>query len=414
MWNQPVIRIFVFWGTMFFLLKTASAQEPNSSGGTISARTEPIIVPANAAGRPSRFMLDTGCSTTIVFRSLRHLLGPEKEQVLLYAPNYENSRTVRTLFASPAVEFGLMRLSAGTPILTTDDCDTLKSYRIKADGVLGMDVVHSHVLQVNFDRGEWTVLKEYRPTDDFQVRMFHRPPNHTTRCLLYIPQAGSFEFVIDTGNMCVESASLDSQTYQILEDKGVLKTIKPSWRFPRALVRDRDVVEFDSATAKRVGFLNQAATLGNLPLPECAFLEDEPNTFGLGFLTRFIVTFDFPKKMMYLRPGKQFSRRERLRISGILVANVRDRTKVLHVVPKSPGADAGVLEGDFINNVGKRSADEMSIWEIEKHLGELGSTVPLTLDRRGKRLEVSVKIPDIKPPKIVDVDKIPGKKYLED
>jgi hypothetical protein len=414
MWNQPAVRMFVILGTMALSLKTASTQEPNLSGGTFSARTEPIMVPANAAGRPSRFMLDTGCSTTIVFQSLRHLLGPEKERVLNYAPNNEFKYSVRPLFAAPTIEFGPMRLLAGTPIFTTNDCAMLNSLRIKADGILGMDVLHPHVLQVNFDRGEWKILKEYYPTDDFQVRIFTQPPDHTPNCLLYIPQAGSFEFVIDTGNLLVESASLDSQTYQILEEKGVLKTIKPSRRHPRSLVRDGGVVEFKSAPVKRVGFLNQLATLGELPLPECAILEDEPNTLGLGFLSRFIVTFDFPKKMMYLRPGKQFSRRERLEISGILVANVRDRTKVLHVVPDSPGAAAGVLEGDFVNNVGKRFADEMSIWEIQKHLGELGSTVPLTLERRGKRLDVFVKIPDIKPPKIIDVDKIPGKKYLED
>lgn len=386
------------------------------ANGRFSPHGGKILFPAKSGRTSGVFLIDTGSRITDFFKGWRHLAGRELEQVTLNGPEIDALHSSTPSYAAPEATIGGMLLRKDTPIVAVTTLgDLFGNVRIKADGMLGMDVLQEYVLHLDFDRSEWRVLRAYAPMDgrEYAVRLSTSGPGEACRCSVYFPQVGPIEFILDTGNLRPESATLDAATYKLLESKGVLQTIQPAWRSPLAEEDEAGLLRFAETSVHRVGYLTRAATLGEMALPECAFFEGQGNTLGLGFLSRFVVTFDFPKKVVYLRPGKQLHRRERLKISGLLAVDDHGRTKVLHVVPESPCAKAGIQKGDFLTQVGQHSPDEMTLMEIEQALGELDTTVPVTLDRRGERIKVSVKSPDIKPPKIIDVDKIPGKKYLD-
>src|SRR6185312_6973813 len=71
---------------------------------------------------------------------------------------------------------------------------------------------------------------------------------------------------------------------------------------------------------------------------------DTRNGLGVGYLSRYVVTVDFPHHRLFLKQGRAYDRVDRVDHSGITIARRDGHVEVYRVWAGSPAADAGVLE----------------------------------------------------------------------
>ena len=153
-----------------------------------------------------------------------------------------------------------------------------------------------------------------------------------------------------------------------------------------------------------------------MPLPDCAFVdsgEGGANTLGMSFLTRFNITFDFPKGFLYLKPRRNMNRPDRRNLSGLVASRPADEPLVHFVVPNSAAAKAGLEAKDVMVRINQKDARRLTCYEIEFELSESGATMPLTVRRGSRLIDVKITLPTITPPKRVAVD-TSKKKFLPD
>jgi S1-C subfamily serine protease len=76
---------------------------------------------------------------------------------------------------------------------------------------------------------------------------------------------------------------------------------------------------------------------------------------------------------------------------GIYAAESGDRVIVAGLAPQGPGEQAGIEQGDMLLAVaGQPISDLADLWRTVWGLGEAGVQIPLTLQREGRRLEITV------------------------
>jgi hypothetical protein len=133
------------------------------------------------------------------------------------------------------------------------------------------------------------------------------------------------------------------------------------------------LIETASGTHATSEFRGKRISLGDFSVDRPIF--DESSTMsllGLGFWSRFVVTFDFPNQNMYLRKGKGYGRPDLRDLSGLHLLR-RDGAVVVHSVDKgSPGSLSGLQAGDMLMTLGSLRANETTIFEIRKVLSQAG------------------------------------------
>jgi len=92
--------------------------------------------------------------------------------------------------------------------------------------------------------------------------------------------------------------------------------------------------------------------------------------------------------------------------SGLIVAMDRGIAFVVSVDPGSPGAEAGLKQGDILARVGNLSTRRNPLWRLQSLLaGEPGTELPLEVLRRGQTLDLSITLGTYEavPPSIEEV-----------
>jgi len=137
---------------------------------------------------------------------------------------------------------------------------------------------------------------------------------------------------------------------------------------------------FESAGGVGSSRIARAAklTVGEFDLPNSLIGEGTKNLLGMGVLSRFRVTFDFPNNKMYLAKGKRFAEPETWDLSGLHLLRKGGKT-IVHSVDKGSAADiAGIKTGNRIAEFDGRAADSVDMFDLRKRLtvpGPLGIAV---------------------------------------
>lgn len=146
--------------------------------------------------------------------------------------------------------------------------------------------------------------------------------------------------------------------------------------------------------------------LGHFTLtdPVLYFAQDRKGAFansefsgviGGELLCRFKVIFDYAHKRMILEPNASLADRFEYDMSGIrLRADGADfkQLKVSRVVESSPGAEAGVREGDVIAAIDERPATAFSLSEIAKMFRQEGKEYLLDILRGEEKKQLRLKL----------------------
>jgi hypothetical protein len=136
--------------------------------------------------------------------------------------------------------------------------------------------------------------------------------------------------------------------------------------------------------------------------PVAAFSQSNPpsgqskniaGAIGAGFLKRFLVIFDFPHQRIILEPNLQFNKFAEEDMSGlsIIAKGPGLRTfEIVRVQPGTPGAAAGIHEGDVIAGIDDEPAADITLTSIRDLFRQVGHKYRLLIDRNGKTQEIAI------------------------
>jgi predicted metalloprotease with PDZ domain len=85
---------------------------------------------------------------------------------------------------------------------------------------------------------------------------------------------------------------------------------------------------------------------------------------GLEFLSRHLVTLDWPNHRLYLKPGKEFDRYDEHDMSGLGLQRLDSKTIVNLASPDQPGYQAGLRDGDELLAINGKSASNYALYDL--------------------------------------------------
>lgn len=306
-----------------------------------------LLVPVAIGGRDCTFLVDTGFTLTTLEASL--LPGRPRERLIARGPDGDGSID---LFDPPEARVGGSNLRQ-LPVVGRLDLTAIREasgYPI--DGILGMDFLGRHVVHIDFDRGELVLLRAVPGGAGEAVPL---EPDDEMRPTVLARHAGfgPTRFAVDTGCNGLMCGSVTADLGRDLVRAGGFRAVSacPS-------------VTVTGVSRGRI-LQGKELMLGGFAVRGPAFRECvQDNLLGLGFWSRFVVTFDFPGGAAYLRKGKNHDRPERWPAAGLRYVRRNGAVVVETVDADGPAAAAGFRKGDVLVLVGGLNANESSFFEL--------------------------------------------------
>jgi len=319
---------------------------------TFTRGEAPIRLPVTFKGREFFFMLDTGSSSTVFDVLFKHELGKPKS--LVEVKTTSDSMVVQTFDALPAFVGPFSMQNCGEVT-----CLNLKMLTLIAgkeiSGLIGMNFLRKHVLQIDFNNGRLILLKTLKEKnfdwgEEFTISFNSLGlPQIKGNVLGYIKT----DFTIDTGS--IATGTLDRRIFEEILSKENLITSETLASTASGLVKSK------TARIDRL-------SIGSFEYQDLIFSEGDVNNLGLDFLSRHLITFDFPNNKIYLKEGKEFLKMDESDMSGLHLLRISNEIVVHSVDKGSPAAKAGIRAGDIILKVEGKNADEYEMWVLRRLL----------------------------------------------
>jgi predicted aspartyl protease len=334
-----------------------------------------LLLPVQFAGKQYQFMLDTGATDTVYDSTFRARLGDPIKKRTVETPK---GKVQLLFFQALEASVGKMSLRTKQPIICADLKLAREASGHQIMGVVGLDFLRQHRIRIDFDAGrlEFLDLLEAEPGTPIPLTLRH----------FYHAKATVAEeeeqFMIDTG-CCGFSISGDL-----------------SAKLRERLVREKEALEVSEGYSTDLSGASedQRMTLKNFVLGPfthhqlCFGSAVQRNVLGLNYLSRYIVTFDFPNQKMYLKKGKRFDQPNVWDYSGLAILRIDGQTVVTIVDSGSPAARAGIEPKDILLKLDKLDADKTRLHVLRQRLARENETVRLRLRRGDKERELDLKL----------------------
>jgi hypothetical protein len=334
-----------------------------------------MIMPVGIQKQEYLFIVDTGAYTTIFDKTLRNLLdkpeGIEKATTAAEPISVEN-------FKSPELSVGPFIIQKDSQILCMDLQSLTMADGRQIRGILGMNFLKNHILQINPDKSYFSFLKSDTIGKYFPGQKINLTFDNTGRMKINGKILGNMtvEFIIDTGNNT--TGTLNADTFEQLARQ---KDVK---------VAETYVVTGAGLRKTRVMRISRI-TIGSYEYKDVILGEATSNVLGLDFLSRHLVTIDFPNKILYLQKAEQFDKKDEFDMSGLILLYVSNLLKVYGVMPTSPAEKAGFSAGDVVIKIEGKDAAQYSMKQIDQltSSGD-GKSISLTIERNGELKDITL------------------------
>lgn len=250
---------------------------------SISNDSNQIIIPVTFLEKDYRFLLDTGSTTTVFDVSLKDQLGRRLRSSKARASDGTIINT--EFFKIRNADFGgLCRKNIAVATLDLSHASKIAGRRV--DGIIGMDILKDHVIRLDFQRNVVSFLRSSDNSEGKKIDLYIK----NKRAYLNGKVSGvPVRFLIDTG--CVDSGYvglLESALFEQLDVVGNGQAGQAS-----TVAGPMDVNHRKTTLAE--------LHIGPLEYEDALFVEYGKSILGQYFLSRHVVTFDFPKKKGYLK-----------------------------------------------------------------------------------------------------------------
>ncbi|MBN1360749.1 MAG: PDZ domain-containing protein [Sedimentisphaerales bacterium] len=334
-----------------------------------------IFVPVQFGPGAHDFIVDTGCSHTIFDLSFRPQLGAPGPMTGM---STLRGRAAVQVFVAPRAFVGPFNIADCNEVRCANLSRFTLSIGRDVPGVLGMDMLKSHVVRVDFDRGRMAFFDDVQQDRREWGEEFPLTYNDNGIPLvrLAVGDLGEHDFAIDTGYAA--SGTLAEDIFaRVVAATGAQSA-------PTATLTAAGTVESRQC---RAGLLK----LGLFEYKNLVFDEASGTVVGLGFLSRHTVTFDFPNDKLYLKEAKRFGAYDEVGMCGVSLIRSEAKTVVHRVWEGEPAAKAGIKAGDVILKLQGRDANTYTMWEI----GQLcrsghGKEITLTIQHGSEVRDVVV------------------------
>ena len=323
-----------------------------------------LVIPVETLGEVRRFLIDTGASVTVYDSTLApHLKRTAASDVL------NGSRRV-PIYETPGGTFGPFSLRK-SPVIVFDLSTFRESFGHAVVGVVGMNDLQSRILRIDFDNGCTRFLsKVHDGAGDVFDLEFEAGRVPTIKVAL--DEHLSVRMVIDTGS----NSELGFKT-KVFDSLVAAENIETGTNLRVVTVAGIESSPNGSLDEFRLGRFSQQ----NLSVTR----QSEVSIIGLGYLSRFQVTLDFPNKKMFLKPGKNYGRESWRDMLGAVMCVKNDEVVLLGVEKTTPADDAGLSKGDVILEVNGRKSSEFSLFQLRRLFGDEGMEREIKF-RRGEEV----------------------------
>ncbi len=347
----------------FFVFADGCADEPEGNSDPpadqkvlaefiIAKGGDPILLPVTFKEKEYLFLLDTGSSHTVFDTSFEHELGEVKS---VKKGLTSGSPILAEFFNAPEALLGPLNLKESGEIACVD----LHMFNLvlgkKVSGMIGMNFLRKYVVQIDFDKGTLSFLQpmeEQHPDWGIELAMEYGSLEWPQITGLVLDDI-EVDFVIDTG--ANSTGGLGSDIFEQTLSENELKTCEILFATASGVIRKREM---------RI----KSLSIGSLNYADLIFGEANMSHLGLSFLSRHIVTFDFPNSRMYLKKGKGFKKNDETDMSGLHLLRISNKTVVYSVDEGSPAQKIGIRANDVILKVGDKDANTYDILELRRLL----------------------------------------------
>lgn len=130
-------------------------------------------------------------------------------------------------------------------------------------------------------------------------------------------------------------------------------------------------------------------SVGSFSHDNLRFSGGRTNILGLGYMSRYRVTIDFPNQQLYLAKAKHFADYDRGPMTGLALLFKARGIVVESVDEEGPAYAAGLRAKDVLVALCGRSASFLKPPEIGRVFAKAGQPLTLTVERDGKRIQTS-------------------------
>ena len=377
---------------------------------------DPILLPVNFEGTEYLFKLDTASSHTVFDTSLKDNLGKAIKAV-----------KVRTaagpikgeLFHAPDAFLGPLNLKDCRRIGVIDIDPGSPVGQKKYHGIIGMNFLNKYVVQIDSakgllsflesepDRGIFSFLwpkKNKHPEWGQEIRIEHKFGSP----IPYIKgnvDGNKVTFMVDTGYVVhIDSPDLPvSDTTGELEGK-LFKASPSKIQYEKKQTR-----RTPGKTGTSSESINSAVfarlSIGTLQYKDVIFDQSRKSNLGMPFLSRHLVTFDFPNHRMYLKKSKYSDKPSCFYISlaepGFVMRRKNDDIFVSSVDPNSTAYKKGVRQDDIIFRINDTDVRPYALVELVELFHQLDKeeiqTISFTIKHRDGTKQISFRSSDMLP-----------------
>jgi hypothetical protein len=125
--------------------------------------------------------------------------------------------------------------------------------------------------------------------------------------------------------------------------------------------------------------------------------EDYAGNIGNEVFERFVCTFDYEHRKLYLEPGKHYGKTDKFSRAGVQLARFGDTVKAMQVLPGSAAAAAGIQDGDEIVTLDGKpilSYTQDAVSAMFEN-GAVGKSHVLEIQRDGTKRSVTLKLKEM-------------------
>ncbi|MBS1708933.1 MAG: PDZ domain-containing protein [Armatimonadetes bacterium] len=378
--------------TTALLLGLASLLRPEIIEVPFRIGDHAIILDAEVNGKSISCMFDTGFSGMFVLSDEVNVGKPTGETTIKDFVGVAKMKTIA--IQSLKLAGHAMEKTDKEIIQEPGGSDYSFSYGTHVDGIMGLAVVSSYVVEINFQRK--VMLLHPRSTDITQ----RTPDNKTTFMAKMLPIGNkSIELLVKTDSGESMTLALDTGNgFYATTHKDVLERVG-IWKEGRAVQFMKQSFVATGAVDSWYCRLKGLKVFG-VPVAESVWsIIDLPSssasgdgTVGFGFLKNFNITVDMERRRVWLENFSGKVTEEQPAHTGLTaIYDPRaKRVRVARVTPDSPADKAGIKRGDFLIAIGDTNMASQSYRAIDALMeGAPGSEVRIQTSRNNS-LKTSV------------------------
>lgn len=339
-----------------------------------------ILLPVQVNGKEYLFALDTGSTFVVFDETIRAELPLTPRSVPITGLN--EPMTVSLHDPPRDFSIGNRRVNSTLGVVCLQLSAIREGSGYDICGLVGMGALVDRVLRLDFDRGKLLFLTSATGASGERIVLGcgSGTPRVVARSVL-----GTQSWTIDTGYVYLHSASVSTVDFLLLCQDDRDARLSASLGFgPKGMVRARNAW---FGTVALGGFrVSEVITSEHL--------HSFHNVLGLGFWSRFNITFDFPRSVMYLEKNRNFDRPDRVDLSGMRLIRRNGAVLVGAVEEGGPAAIAGLRVGDNVLLIRGENASKMRLFSVRELCSTPSERIAMTITRDDSRSDIELVLPD--------------------